>query len=390
MIPRHITPQLQKLSRQFPVVTVTGPRQSGKTTLVRSLFTEHQYINLEDRQNRELAEHDYKAFFSLHSGPLILDEIQRVPQLLSAIQVLVDEKREPGKYILTGSHQPLLQAEISQSLAGRTALLRLLPLSIAELADADVVLERDEYLTRGFLPGQYAHGLEPAALFSAYYATYVERDARQLVNIGKQQAFELFVKLLAGRVGQLVNLQSMAGDIGVSAPTLASWLSVLEACFIVFRLPPYFRNFGKRLVKTPKIYFTETGLAAWLLGIATPEQASRDPLFGNLYENVVVAEALKARSNAGFAPELYFYRDKSGLEIDLLLNQARRLRAMEIKGGMTYSDSLADNVRKFKKIAGEMLASSAVIYAGDVRGCVNGTHFINFRDTEKLILSEDP
>jgi len=318
MIKRHISPVLLKLAGYFPVVTVLGPRQSGKTTLVKSVFPDHTYLNMEDADTRALALQDYKAFFKTYPGPLILDEIQRAPGILSAIQVLVDDKREAGKYILTGSHQPLLREGITQSLAGRTAVMQLFPLSLAELSDAGIVLDRDEYLVRGFLPAIYAHGIPPNDLYRSYYSTYVERDVRQIFNIEKQGAFELFLKLLAGRVGQLVNLNNMAGETGVSQPTLASWLSVLEASFIVFRLQPYFANFGKRQTKTPKLYFSEPGLASWLLGISTPEQAARDPLFGGLFENMVVIEALKARLNAGEMPELYYYRSKDGLEIDLI------------------------------------------------------------------------
>jgi len=341
---------------------------------------------MEDADTRAFALQDYKAFFKTYHGPLILDEIQRVPELLSAIQVLADEKREVGKYILTGSHQPLLRAGITQSLAGRTAILQLLPFSIAELSDAGIVLDRDDYLVRGFLPATYAHGVPPADLYRSYYATYVERDVRQIFNIEKQGAFELFLKLLAGRVGQLVNLNSMAGEIGVSQPALASWLSVLEASFIVFRLQPYFTNFGKRQVKTPKIYFSEPGLVSWLLGIVTPEQAARDPLSGGLFENMVVIEALKARYNAGEIPELYYYRSKDGLEIDLILNKARHIAPIEIKASRTFSTELARNLHTFQKHANN-IASSVVIYGGDVESTVNGIIYANFRNTVKIIYS---
>jgi len=384
MIERHITPQLRTLARQFPVVTLLGPRQSGKTTLVKAAFPKHTYVNLEDTMIRELAEHDARAFFKTYEGALIVDEIQRVPGLLSAIQVRVDEQREAGKYILTGSHQPLLHAGIAQSLAGRTGILRLLPLSIAELSEAGIDLDRDDYVVQGFMPGHYAHGIDPAALYSVYYATYVERDVRQLINIEKRGAFELFVKLLAGCVGQLVNLKGMAGEVGVSSVTLSSWLAVLEASYIVFRLPPYFSNFGKRQVKTPKIYFTEVGLATWLLGIATPEQAARDPLFGGLFENMVVSEALKARCNAGLSPELYFYRSSNGLEIDLILNNARRLLPIEIKSARTFSLSMSNGLRMFEKMT-ETLYSPTVLYAGDMETEVKGIIYAHFKNTSKII-----
>jgi predicted AAA+ superfamily ATPase len=389
MIKRHITPYLHSLARAFPVVSILGTRQSGKTTLARSEFPDHEYLNLEDPATRDDAEKDYRGFFAAHPGPLILDEIQRVPKLLSAIQVLVDEKREPGKYILTGSHQPLLRAGITQSLAGRVGIAQLWPLSVAELSDAGINLDRDEYLFRGFLPGHYANAVSPSQLFTNYYSTYVERDVRQLVNVEKQNAFELFVKLLAGRVGQLVNLNSMSGEIGVTAHTLASWLSVLEASYIVFRLQPYYSNFGKRMVKTPKLYFTEPGLATWLLGITSPEQVVRDPLAGGLFENMVVAEAFKARSNAGLMPELYFFRSHDGLEIDLLLNKARRLLPMEIKASRSFSTSLARTLRLFQKVS-DSIFSPAVLYAGDMETVSKGITYAHFKNTAKIINNANP
>ena len=388
MIARHITSRLKEFAECFSVVTVLGPRQSGKTTLVKNVFPDHTYLNLEDADTRLLATQDYKAFFKTFSGPLVLDEIQRAPEILSAVQVLVDEKREVGKYILTGSHQPLLRAGTAQSLAGRTAVLQLFPLSIAELADANIVLDRDDYVVRGFLPAIYAHSIPPVDLYRSYYETYVERDVRQIVNIEKQGAFELFLRLLAGRVGQLVNLNSMAGEIGVSQPTLTSWLSVLEASFVVFRLQPYFVNFGKRQIKTPKLYFAEPGLATWLLGITELEQVARDPLFGGLFENMVVIEALKACFNAGEAPELYYYRTKDGLEIDLILNRGRRLLPIEIKASRTFSPDLARNLRTFQKHASDIL-SPTVIYAGDVESIVNGVQYAHFQNTSAIIRTTD-
>jgi predicted AAA+ superfamily ATPase len=371
------------------VVTVLGTRQSGKTTLVRSEFPDHEYLNLEDPDTRDAAERDYSGFFATHPGPLILDEIQRVPKLLSAIQVRVDEKREPGKYILTGSHQPLLRAGITQSLAGRTGIAQLWPLSVAELADAGINLDRDEYLFCGFLPGHYANAIPPSQLFANYYSTYVERDVRQLVNVEKLKAFAMFIKLLAGRVGQLVNLRSMSGEIGVTTPTLSAWLSVLEASFIIFPLTPYYSNFGKRLIKTPKLYFTEPGLATWLLGITSPEQVVRDPLAGGLFENMVVAEAFKARCNAGLTPELYFFRSHDGFEIDLLLNIARRLLPLEIKASRSFSPSLARTLRAFQEIT-ESSFSPTVLYAGETETISMGITYSHFKNTAKIINNANP
>ena len=318
MIQRTIQAQLQKLAKMYPVVTITGPRQSGKTTLAKMTFPDYRYVSLENFDVRQMAEADPKGFLKSYASPVIFDEIQRVPALLSYIQTIVDENKTCGQYILTGSHQPMLGEGVSQSLAGRTGILRLLPLSIAELDAAGITMERDQYIAQGFMPRLYDSALDAKNLYRDYFSSYVEKDVRMMLNVKNLGAFETFVKLLAGRVGQLINLSALAGDVGVSVPTLKEWLSVLEASFIVCQLPCYYENFGKRLVKSKKLYFSEVGLAAWLLGIETPEQAARDPLFGGLFENMVVMEAMKARLNAGEVPNLYFLRDSQGLEADLI------------------------------------------------------------------------
>ena len=367
MIRRLIEPQLRRLAAQFPVVTITGPRQSGKTTLAQHCFNTYDYVNLEDPEVRAYAAEDPKGFLADHPAPVIIDEIQRVPSLLSYIQVISDRERKFGRYVLTGSHQPKLNAEVSQSLAGRVGILRLLPLSIAELDGKTVPLERDVLIHRGFLPKLHAMPEADAGLeYANYFATYVERDVRQLINLQHQHEFEVFVRLLAGRVGQLLNLNALADDIGVSAKTLKEWLNILEASFIVFRLQPYFENFGKRLVKTPKIYFTEVGLAAWLLEIKSADMVKRDPLLGNLFENMVVAEALKARLNSGNTPDLYFFRDQRGFEIDMLLAAGRKLYPYEIKSARTWSAEFARNLETFTA-RDEKIQDGTVIYAGDLK-----------------------
>ena len=384
MIQRFIEPQLQRLAAQFPVITVTGPRQSGKTTLVQHHFTGYDYVNLEEPEIRTYAIEDPKGFLADHPAPLIIDEVQRVPLLLSYIQVISDRERKLGQYVLTGSHQPKLNSEISQSLAGRTGILQLLPLSIAELAATKSSIERDMLIHRGFLPK--LHAMPDAAVeleYSNYFATYVERDVRLLINLQHQHEFEVFVRLLAGRVGQLLNLNSLSDDIGVSAKTLKEWLNILEASFIVFRLPPYFKNFGKRLVKTPKIYFTEVGLAAWLLGIKSADMVSRDPLIGNLFENMVIVEALKARLNSGNTPEMYFFRDQRGFEIDMLIAANRKLYPYEIKSARTWSADFAGNLKTFAE-RDEIIEKGTVIYAGDLKRTGNPAA-INFRDTAKTV-----
>ncbi len=313
-----------------------------------------------------------------YKTPLIIDEIQHVPDLLSYIQVFVDENKKMGEFILTGSHQPLLKADIAQSLAGRTALATLLPLSIAELTQAGITLERDDYLFKGFMPQIYAEKTPPTLLYENYYRTYVERDVRQLINVRDQGAFEMFLRLLAGRIGQLVNLQSLANDIGVTSTTLAAWISVLEASFLIFRLQPYYKNFGKRMIKSPKIYFTDVGLAASLLQVTSARQIMRDPLIGGLFENMVVVEALKARYNAGLMPNLYFFRDRSGLEIDLLLESEGTLHGYEIKSARTWRADYGSDLHKFDQTVAP-LASKTIIYAGDpIAGAGDSANVLNF------------
>lgn len=385
MIQRTIQVQLKKLAAMYPVVTITGPRQSGKTTLAKMTFPDYRYVSLENFDVRQMTEADPKGFLKSYAAPVILDEIQRVPALLSYIQTIVDENKSSGQYILTGSHQPQLGQGVSQSLAGRTGILQLLPLSISELASADIVLSRDQYITQGFMPRLYDTSLDAKNLYRDYFSTYVEKDVRMMLNIKNLSAFEAFVKLLAGRVGQLVNLSSLANDVGISAPTLKEWLSVLEASFIVFQLPCYFENFGKRLVKSKKLYFTEVGLAAWMLGIETPEQVARDPLFGGLFENMVVMEALKSRFNAGEMPNLYFLRDSQGLEADLLLRKSHNeLIPIEIKGGMTWNKDFCRNLLKLRKLS-DKFVSGYVIYSGDLTPEIDGIKYLNFKETASAV-----
>ena len=384
MIERKITPILLELARYFPVVTILGPRQSGKTTLAKTIFKNHNYVNLEDLSARKIAIEDPKAFFELYKTPLIIDEVQRVPELLSTIQVMADESKETGRFILTGSHQPRLHEGISQSLAGRTGILKLLPLSIEELANSGITFSRDEYIFNGFMPRLYDQKIPPGLFYSSYYQTYVERDVRQLINVSSQKSFEIFVKLLAGRVGQVVNLHSLSGDVGISSTTLNAWLSVLESSYIIFRLPCYFNNFGKRLIKAPKIFFTDVGLAAYLLGIESPAQVARDPLLGGLFENLVVLEALKARYNAGKQAELYYFLVQQRFEVDLIINEGRTLTPLEIKAGMSYDASFTDHLRKFSEMA-ENCVNPSVIYAGDLTPTIHGVSFKNFKDTAKIV-----
>lgn len=385
MIAREITPALLKAVRTHPVVTVFGPRQSGKTTLVRHALPHYNYVNLENPKERRLASEDPEAFFAQHPSPLVIDEVQRVPELLSWIQVRVDESGRKGEYVLTGSHQPLLKEKVTQSLAGRTALVTLLPLSLSELAAAGRPLARDEAIYCGFLPRIHADGLDPTEANGEYYQTYVERDVRQLVQVENQAAFETFVRLLAGRVGQVVNFQALSRDIGVDAKTLRRWTSVLEASYIVVHLQPYYMNFGKRLVKSPKVYFVDVGLAAYLLGITSASQVARDPLFGGLFENLVVLDLLKAKFNLRLRQDFYYIRDNGGLEIDLVLERNRQLDLVEIKGAMTPSNAFGANMEKLRKRT-DAVRSCSVVYSGEDWPLKGGGRFINFAEAARTLL----
>ena len=386
MIEREITEVLKKAVATHPVVTVFGPRQSGKTTLVRHVLPDYNYVNLENPRERKLATDDPEAFFSIHPVPLIVDEVQRVPDILSWIQVRVDESGKKGEYVLTGSHQPLLKEKVSQSLAGRTALVTLLMFSISELEAAGVAPSRDELLYRGFLPRIYSDGLDPTTANEEYYRTYVERDVRQLVQVENQTAFETFVRLLAGRVGQVVNLQSLSDDVGVDAKTLKRWLSVLEASYVIVRLPPYYRNLGKRLVKSPKVYFTDVGLVSYLLGITDPSQVARDPLYGGLFENMVVMDFYKTRFNRQLRQDFYYIRDNSGIEVDFVVEQNRRLHLFEIKGAMTPDPNAARNMEKIRRCASEV-ASCDVVYSGSEWPLAGGGKFVNYAEASRRLLS---
>jgi uncharacterized protein len=383
-IPRTLTSELQQCARDYPVVTLTGPRQSGKTTLVRAVFPHHTYINLEQPEIRRLAQEDPQQFFHLHQGSLILDEIQRVPELLSWIQVRADESGKRGEYILTGSHQLELGQAISQSLAGRTALLTLLPFSLEELMATGLTYDKNEWMHRGFLPRIHADQINPSRAYSDYFRTYVERDLRQMMEIRNLARFENFMRLLAGRAGQILNLASLSADSGVSATTLREWLSILEASFIVFPLPPYYRNFGKRLIKSPKYFFHETGLLCWLLGIETAAEVARDPLHGQIFENLVVAEAVKARLHNGQEPRLYFWQDSNRNEVDLLWENQRSLVPMEIKSSMTWNRDFSANIIKFQKGIADAV-KGYVIYAGDLFPTDDSFQAVNFTKTSQCV-----
>ena len=382
MIPREMTRLVKQRAREFPVLTITGPRQSGKTTIVKECFPEYDYVNLEDPETRELAESDYRRFFELHPAPLIIDEIQRVPKLASTIQTLVDGNRNVrGRFILTGSHQPLLKETVTQSLAGRSAFLKLLPLDFSELKNApNANLSQDALILRGGMPELATSRVSANVYYRNYLQSYLERDVRQIANIKNTSAFNRFLVLLAGRVGQLVNLNTLSGEVGVSHTALGEWLDVLEASFIVFRLQPYYANIGKRLIKTPKLYFTETAVATCLLGLKTEDQVSRDPLRGNLFENLVVSDILKRNLNRDAEGEIYFFRTNDGLEVDLLRQTEDGLQPIEIKSSTTWSKSLSSGLEKYMKLIPDAVSPTVVYGGGSIPAGKDGIAASNFID----------
>jgi len=392
MITRKLQDELITLAGEYPIVTLIGPRQSGKTTLAKMSFPHYKYCSLEDPDIRRYAQNDPRSFLKDYGHKVILDEIQRVPELLSYIQSLVDDKDENGEekngqFILTGSHQLKLRSEINQSLAGRTALLILLPLSLEELGAQVNDLSKEEILYTGLFPRIYNKQLNPTKAYANYYQTYVERDVRQLIHLKDVHHFEKFLKLLAGRVGQIVNLNSLANDVGVSSTTLKEWLSVLEASFIIFKLAPYFENFGKRVIKSPKIYFVDCGLLCYLLNIENPMTLKRDPLIGNIFENFVFLECMKARLNQGLLPNIYFYRDSNGNEVDLVYKFGHQLIPIEIKSAGTFNHFFEKGVLQFQKLT-DYASTGYIIYNGDFFPRTDHYEVINFRQTYKIFNSK--
>ena len=364
MIRRVLGEYAAYIASKYPVVTITGPRQSGKTTLARSVFADKPYANLEDPVTREFAQTDPKGFLVQYHDGAVIDEIQRVPELLSHIQVMIDARQQNGLFIVTGSHQFDAQHSISQSLAGRTALLKLLPFSLDEALTFGA-RSTDEFLYTGFYPRIYDQDIPPTQVYGDYFETYVERDLRQIITIKDLRTFQTFVRLCAGRIGQLLNLNSLASDTGISQPTARQWLSILENSFIVFTLQPYHANIRTRLVKSPKLYFYDIGLAAWLCGIEMVRHVSNHPLRGNFFENLVIAEVLKYRYNSGRRNNMLFYRDSGGNEVDLLYTIAQDVIPIEIKSGLTIASDVFTGLKRFEKVVPRFPYGRFVVYPGD-------------------------
>ncbi len=365
MILRQLSSVIQSAAQTMPVVSITGPRQSGKTTLAKYAFPDHAYVNLENLPTRQFARENPIGFLKQYPQGLIVDEAQYAPDLFSYIQVEVDQSGLNGRYILTGSQNFLLMEKITQSLAGRVAIFNLLPFSTKELEDTEYQLKSPfEYIVKGFYPRIYDQKTPPNLFYPSYLMTYLERDVRLLKNIGDLLAFERFVKLCAGHIGQVFNQTSLSNDTNFSQPTIKSWLSVLETSFVAFLLPPYFRNFNKRLLKTPKLYFYDTGLACSLLGIRSAIDLENHPMRGPLFENFIVVEFMKQFLHRGQRPNCYYWRDNTGHEIDLLIEHAGQIFPMEIKSSQTLKTDFFKTLEFFQKISGTPTEQSFLVYAG--------------------------
>jgi uncharacterized protein len=386
MINRDAEKTIKNLLRGFPIVTLTGPRQSGKTTLARAVFKNKSYASLEEPDLRQAAIDDPRSFLARFPNGAVLDEVQRCPDLFSYLQTLVDKDGRMGLYILTGSQQFGLMSGITQSLAGRTAFVELLPFAMQELAGEDKLPpDIDAMLLTGCYPPIYDRALDPANWFGAYVTAYVERDVRQMLKIHELETFQRFVRLCAGRTGQLLNLSSLATECGITHNTARAWISVLEASYLVFLLRPHAVNFNKRLVKMPKLYFYDAGLAAWLIGIRTADQVVTHPLRGNLFETFIISELVKSKLNRGEKPSFFFWRDSNGNEVDLIIEQGTKLMPVEIKSGRTLTRESFSGLEKWIALAGRQAAAPTLIYGGDDSYRQKEIKVVGWKDCGKLL-----
>lgn len=368
MIARDIDTTIRSLLQGFPIITITGPRQSGKTTLARAVFNNKPYLSMEDPDVRQMALDDPRAFLGRLPDGAVLDEVQRVPELLSYLQTRVDADGRMGLFLLTGSQQFGLMSGITQSLAGRTAFIELLPFSIHELDQAGLGPSNlDTMLFTGGYPPLYVRGLSPRIWLSAYVTAYVERDVRQILKIQDLETFQRFVRLCAGRSGQIMNLSSLATDCGITHNTANAWISVLEASYILFQLRPHHSNFNKRLVKSPKLYFYDAGLLCWLIGIQDSDQLATHPLRGSIFETFIVSELVKTRFNRGERAAFCFWRDSNGNEVDVIADAGTKLMPIEIKSGQTLNRDFFAGLERWMALAGDLVINPALVYGGTER-----------------------
>ncbi len=381
IIQREIKKRCLELFTKYPVLTITGPRQSGKTTLSTMIFKDKPYFNLEEPDTRSMAIDDPRSFLDNCPAGAVIDEIQRAPNLVSYIQSFVDQRKKNGMFVLTGSQNFELSNTINQSLAGRSAVIKLLPFSFRELAPIKnlSLKDPDNIMLNGFYPRIYKENMNPADFYMHYFETYIERDLRQLSQIDNLHLFEKFVRITASRTGSLLNYSNLANDLGVSQPTVSKWISILEASFIVFLLQPYHANIGKRLIKTPKIYFFDTGLLSYLLGINKYSELKSHPLRGNIFENFIISDIIKSKFNNVKPLNLYFFRDRTGNEVDLISDSAGKLDVLEIKSAKTYSRELFKGIKKLEQFMPGKIERSTVLYCGSKEAVTENVHIKNWK-----------
>jgi hypothetical protein len=380
-IQRQLKEKLLYLATKYPVITLTGARQCGKSTLLKDCFPDYKYISLEDLDIRQIATNDPRGFLKNFGSKLIIDEAQYVPTLFSYIQTIVDTKNEPGMFILSGSQNFLLLESITQSLAGRTAVLRLNTFSIAELSSFNPqLLDLNKLLFTGGYPRIYDFDIQPTDFYPSYIQTYIERDIRVLRNINDLGKFIRFLKLCAARTGQLLNVASLANEAEITVPTVNAWLSILESSYIIYLLKPYYRNYNKRLIKSPKLYFHDTGLAASLLGLTSSEQLSTHYLRGELFENLVISEYIKSQYTIGVEPSIYFWRDSNQNEVDLLVEINTQLQAIEIKSSATINSSFFKTLKTFQSLSNINSEFISVVYGGDIDYQTENGRFVSWKN----------
>ena len=366
MIPRQISSKIFEHVKKMPVLAITGPRQSGKTTLVKHLFPNYSYLNLENLVEREFAETDPIGFLKNHPKGLILDEIQNVPELFSFIQTIVDDTGEQGKFVLTGSNNFLLLEKITQSLAGRVTIFHLLPFSLRELAASKISFRHyEEILWKGFYPRLHDKKLMPSDIYPSYIQTYIERDLRKLINVKNLSQFQRFLRLCAGRIGQIVNFSNISTETGVDYKTIQNWLSILETSYIVYTLPAWYENFNKRITKSPKLYFYDTGIACYLLAINSTNDLDVHFAKGALFENMIMNEIRKSYHNHNISSRMYFWRENNGIEIDLILDKGNKFIPIEIKSGRTINQDFFKNLLAIKKLGKNKIENLFLIYGGE-------------------------
>lgn len=377
MVTRELQTELLRLSEKWQVISVTGPRQSGKTTLCKMAFPNYAYVNFEHIPTRDKVLQDIDVFLDQYPNGLIIDEAQHIPEIFSYIQVRVDANKDL-RYVLSGSSDFLMMQGITQSLAGRVAVRRLLPLSLNEIKAINPY-STDELLVRGFYPGVWGDGREPQDVYESYYETYLDRDVRQIINVQNITAFRRFVVLFASRVGSEFNAQDLSKSVGVSNQTISNWMAILETSYTAFRLQPFYKNIGKRLVKTPKVYFYDTGLVCWLLGITSAQDLEKHPMRGALFENMVVVEKLKQCYNAGKTSNLFFYRDQSQNEVDIIQESGLNIEAYEVKSAKNFNSDFLSTIHYLEKVMPTAIVRSAVIYDGteEIQTQING--LFNYR-----------